>query len=60
MRFSGLGSNLSNLFRLSDAESRSISPENPTGARGGGARATEGTGKVHARGLGPDGSGLGW
>ena len=51
--FSGLGVNLSNLFRLSSAKSRSISPENFTGAKGAGATATEGTGAVHARDLGP-------
>src|SRR5690349_7741975 len=32
---------------------RSISPENPTGAAGGGGRATEGTGAGAARDLGP-------
>ncbi len=37
--FNGLGMNLGNLSRLSRAESRSISSENPTGARSGGARA---------------------
>lgn len=58
--FSGLGVGLGNLYRLSAARTRSISPENFTGERGGGGRALEGTGAVHARGLGPDGSGLGW
>ena len=51
--FSGLGCGLHNLFRLSSASTRSISPENFTGAKGAGGRATEGTGAVHARGLGP-------
>jgi len=51
-RFDGLGLHLGNLSRLSDAESRSISPENFTGEREGGARATEGTGAKHAVGLG--------
>ena len=51
-RFSGLGMNLGNLSRLSDAKSRSISPENFTGEKGGGGMATEGTGAIHARGLG--------
>src|SRR5437879_4911016 len=37
--FNGLGLDLGNLSRLSDAESRSISPENPTGERGKGAMA---------------------
>lgn len=57
--FNGLGVNLSNLYRLSPARTRSISPENFTGEKGRGGMATEGTGKVHARGLGKDGSGLG-
>ena len=35
----GLHVHLSNLWLLSDAETRSISPENPTGERGGGGRA---------------------
>ena len=50
--FSGLGVNLSNLFRLSSAKTRSISPENSTGGKGAGGQATEGTGAVHARDLG--------
>jgi len=50
--FSGLEVNMSNLFRLSDAESRSISPENFTGEKGKGGMATEGTGKNAARNLG--------
>src|SRR5271155_857542 len=51
-RFSGLGMNLGNLSRLSAAKSRSISPENFTGEKGSGGMATEGTGAIHARGLG--------
>src|SRR5579872_6682034 len=51
-RFSGLGLHLGNLSRLSDARSRSISPENPTGEKGKGGMADDGTGAVHARGLG--------
>ncbi|HXE25556.1 MAG TPA: hypothetical protein VN637_11775, partial [Roseiarcus sp.] len=51
-RFSGLGLHLGNLSRLSDARSRSISPENPTGEKGKGGMAEDGTGAVHARGLG--------
>ncbi len=50
--FSGLGSSLSNLYRLSSAKTRSISPENFTGEKGKGGMATEGTGAHHARGLG--------
>jgi hypothetical protein len=43
---------LGNLSRLSSAKSRSISPENPTGEKGKGGMAEEGTGAIHARGLG--------
>lgn len=41
------------IARLSDAETRSISPENPDGFRGGGARATEGVATDAACDLGP-------
>jgi hypothetical protein len=51
-QFSGLGVDLGNLSRLSRARSRSISPENFTGAKGKGGMASEGTGAIHARGLG--------
>ncbi|MBS2539956.1 DUF2961 domain-containing protein [Catenulispora sp. NF23] len=50
--FDGLDSHLGNLSRLSSAQTRSISAENPTGAVGGGARATEGLGAAAAEGLG--------
>ena len=50
--FNGLGMNLGNLARLSHARTRSISPENFTGAKGQGGRATEGTGAECARDLG--------
>ena len=50
--FNGLGLNLGNLARLSDAETRSISAENFTGAKGEGGKATEGTGADAARELG--------
>ena len=53
--YNGLGLSLGKLPLLSDAESRSICPENPDGSPGGGGRATEGTGKIHARDLG-----VGW
>ena len=43
---------LSIISRLSEARSRSISAENPTGAPGMGGMATEGTGKACARELG--------
>ena len=38
--FNGLGTDIGNLFRLSHAKSRSISPENFTGEKGKGAMAT--------------------
>lgn len=50
--FNGLGMNLGNLARLSDAETRSISPENFTGEKGKGGMATEGTNAAAARDLG--------
>jgi hypothetical protein len=51
-KFNGIESNMSNLFRLSDAKSRSISPENFTGEKGKGGMATEGTGSRASRDLG--------
>ncbi|MEO8109057.1 MAG: glycoside hydrolase family 172 protein [Ginsengibacter sp.] len=51
-KFNGLESNMSNIFRLSEAKTRSISPENFTGAKGQGGMATEGTGKQPSRDLG--------
>ena len=54
--FNGLGTDIGNLFRLSHAKSRSISPENFTGEKGKGAMATtEGASWPAARDLG-----LGW
>ncbi|HON08958.1 MAG TPA: DUF2961 domain-containing protein [Verrucomicrobiota bacterium] len=50
--FNGLDLNLGNLYRLSRAESRSISPENFTGEKGKGGMATSGTGANAARDLG--------
>jgi hypothetical protein len=50
--FNGLGMHLGNIARISKAESRSISAENPTGGKGQGAMATEGTGASAARELG--------
>jgi hypothetical protein len=52
MAFDGLGLNLGNLSRLSDAETRSLSPENLKGEKGKGGMATEGTGAKAAMGLG--------
>ena len=50
--FNGIESGLSNLYRLSDAKSRSISPENFNGEKGKGGMATEGTGSNASRDLG--------
>ena len=50
--FNGLGMHLGSLSRLSQAETRSITAENPTGAKGRGGMATEGTGASCARELG--------
>ncbi|MBT4817312.1 MAG: DUF2961 domain-containing protein, partial [Lentisphaerae bacterium] len=50
--FSGLGSNLGNLSLLSNAKTRSMSPENFTGEKGKGGMAVEGTGANCARELG--------
>jgi hypothetical protein len=47
--FNGLGMHLGNLARLSAAQTRSISPENFSGAKGQGGMATEGTGAYAAR-----------
>src|SRR5829696_4408571 len=50
--FNGLGMGLGTLSRLSAAQTRSISAENPTGEPGQGGMATEGTGAIPARELG--------
>jgi len=50
--FNGLGLHLGNLSRLSNAETRSISPENFTGEKGRAGMATQGTGANCARDLG--------
>ncbi len=50
--FNGLGMHLGNLSRLSNARSRSLSPENFTGEKGRGGMATEGLGAKCARDLG--------
>jgi len=54
--FNGLGLNLGNLSRLSAAETRSISAENPTGAKGQGGRHVADLKQGAARGV--KGSGL--
>ncbi|HSZ34664.1 MAG TPA: glycoside hydrolase family 172 protein, partial [Puia sp.] len=51
-KFNGVDANLSNIFRLSDAKSRSISPENFNGEKGKGGMAVKGTGESAARDLG--------
>ncbi|MBI5833284.1 MAG: DUF2961 domain-containing protein [Armatimonadetes bacterium] len=51
-QFDGLAVNMGNLHRLSAAQTRSISAEHYTGARGAGGMATEGTGAGCARDLG--------
>jgi hypothetical protein len=53
--FNPLEVNLGNLFRTSDAKTRSISPENFTGEKGKGGMATKGTGEGASRELG-----VGW
>jgi D-arabinan exo alpha-(1,3)/(1,5)-arabinofuranosidase (non-reducing end) len=50
--FNGLDMNLDTLYRLSNAKTRSISPENLTGEKGHGGMATHGTGEHAARELG--------
>jgi len=51
-KYNGIDANMGNIFRLSDAKSRSISPENFTGEKGKGGMATSGTGSGPARELG--------
>ena len=48
----GLNNSLSNIYRTSDAQTFSISPENLTGEKGKGGMATQGTGTNAARDLG--------
>jgi len=50
--FNGINTDMSNIYMLSDAKSRSISPENFTGEKGKGGMATTGTGQNAARDLG--------
>jgi len=50
--YDGLQNSLSNIYRLSNARTLSISPENTTGDKGKGGMATEGTGANAARELG--------
>ena len=50
--FNGIDVNMGNLYRLSDAKTRSISPENFTGEKGKGGMATAGSGSNASRDLG--------
>jgi hypothetical protein len=50
--FNGLGVGMDNLFRLSNAKTRSISAENFTGEKGKGGMASEGVASKQAQGLG--------
>jgi D-arabinan exo alpha-(1,3)/(1,5)-arabinofuranosidase (non-reducing end) len=50
--YNGLDVGMDNLYMLSNAKSRSISAENFDGSKGGGAKATSGTGEKAARDLG--------
>ena len=50
--FNGLGVGMDNLFRLSPAKTRSISPENPTGEKGKGGMDKEGVASRASRDLG--------
>lgn len=51
-KYNGLNTHLGNLSRLSDAKTRSISPENFTGEKGKAGMAEDGTGKNASRDLG--------
>lgn len=50
--FNGLNMNMGNIYMMSDAKTRSISPENFTGEKGKGGMATTGTGANASRDLG--------
>ena len=50
--FNGLNNNLGNLYKLTNAKTRSVSPENFTGEKGKGGMATDGNGKGPGRELG--------
>jgi hypothetical protein len=51
-KYNGIDGNMGNIFRLSDAKSRSISPENFTGEKGKGGMSLSGTGAGPAKELG--------
>jgi len=50
--FNGVGVNMGNLYRLSDAQTRSIGPENFTGEKGKAGMSTDGPARGAARDLG--------
>jgi hypothetical protein len=50
--FDGLDNNLASIYRTSDAKTFSVSPENPTGEKGKGGMASQGTASAAARELG--------
>src|SRR6195952_3236021 len=52
IKYNGIDAGMGNIFRMSDAKTRSISPENFNGAKGKGGMATKGTGENAARDLG--------
>jgi hypothetical protein len=54
-KYNGIEGGMGNIFRLSDAKTRSISPENFNGEKGKGGMATKGTGSNASRELG-----VGW
>jgi hypothetical protein len=51
-KFNGIDAGMNNIYRLSDAKTRSISPENFNGAKGEGGKATTGNGQGASRELG--------
>src|SRR3981081_2361718 len=51
-KHNGIDNNMGNIFRMSDAKTRSISPENFNGEKGKGGMATTGTGAGPGRELG--------
>jgi len=51
-KFNGIDAGLNNIFRMSDAKTRSISPENMRGEKGKGGMAINGTGEKASRDLG--------
>jgi hypothetical protein len=52
-KYNGIDAGMGNIYRMSDARTRSISPENYNGAKGKGGMAIKGTGENAAHDLGP-------